>query len=138
LYLVELVQYLPFNLHIGLRLAGSGRLPVQIIATSLRDDPKSKISEAFLHGEKLQTQLTEWSNSGRECLVGWIRQAYFSVFVTVAYTAYAPVGYDVRTNSATKFPKESLSTSTRALQPVATSRQSPYVHKPAIIIMTSF
>ena len=27
---------------------------------------------------------------------------------------------------------------TRALQPVATCRQSPYLHKPAIIIMTSF
>jgi len=99
-----------FNLHIGLRLAGSGRLPVQIIATgtSLWDDSKSKISEAFFHGEKLQTQLTERSNSGSEFLVGWIRQAHFSVFVTVAYTAYAPVGYDVRTNSAIKVPKESV------------------------------
>ena len=28
--------------------------------------------------------------------------------------------------------------STRALQPVATCRQSPYLHKPAIIIVTSF
>jgi len=27
---------------------------------------------------------------------------------------------------------------TKALQPVATCRQSPYLHKPAIIIMTSF
>jgi len=27
---------------------------------------------------------------------------------------------------------------TRALQPVATSRQLQYLHKPAIIIMTSF
>jgi len=29
-------------------------------------------------------------------------------------------------------------TNTRALQPVATCRQSPYLHKPAIIIVTSF
>ena len=29
-------------------------------------------------------------------------------------------------------------TAPRALQPVATCRQSPYLHKPAIIIMTSF
>jgi len=34
--------------------------------------------------------------------------------------------------------QERLSTITRALQPVATCRQSPYLHKPAIIIMTSF
>jgi len=27
---------------------------------------------------------------------------------------------------------------TRALQPVATCRQSPYLYKPAIVIMTSF
>jgi len=28
--------------------------------------------------------------------------------------------------------------STRAVQPVATCRQSPYLHKPAIVIVTSF
>jgi len=27
---------------------------------------------------------------------------------------------------------------TRAVQPVATCRQSPYVHKPAIVIVSSF
>jgi len=31
-----------------------------------------------------------------------------------------------------------LSFTTRAVQPVATCRQSPYLHKPAIVIVTSF